>query len=99
MTKPSMKQSGATFKRALFWSVKFFISAGLVVYLISKIGAGNAIEKALAIPAPHLAGAFFLLLLQAILGGIRWRFVVIALGARLTAGKAVLITFISLFLY
>ena len=97
MTTPSIKQPGATFKRTLFWSIKFFVSAALVVYLVSKIGAGNALEKALAIPAYHLAGAFFLLLMQAILGGIRWRFVVIALGAKLTASKAVLITFISLF--
>jgi len=97
MTNPSKHQSGATFKRTLFWSIKLFVSAALVVYLVSKIGAGNAFEKALAIPVTHLAGAFFLLLLQAVLGGIRWRFVVIALGAKLTASKAVLITFISLF--
>jgi uncharacterized membrane protein YbhN (UPF0104 family) len=97
MTNPSLNQSGATFKRTLFWSIKFFVSAALVVYLVSKIGAGNAFEKAFAIPVTHLVGAFFLLLLQAVLGGIRWRFVVIALGARLTARKAVLITFISLF--
>jgi len=97
MTKKTPSQRASQIKRLLFWGIKFFVSAGLIGYLLEKIGVGNALERASAIPAINLIGAFCLLLLQAMLGAIRWRFVVIALGASLATGKALLITSISLF--
>lgn len=97
MIRPPKARFSPTLKRALFWFTKLVISVSLISYLISKIGAGNAIGKAITIPPINLLGAFLLLVLQAVLGGIRWRLVVTALDAKLTASKAILITFISLF--
>ena len=97
MTKLSTKSPNSSFKSTLLLGVKFFISAGLIGYLLAKIGVGNALERASSIPVINLIGAFCLLVLQAILGAIRWRLVVLALGARLSTVKAVLITSISLF--
>jgi len=97
MTSTNSSQRRIAIKRLFSWLIKLLVSAGLVGYLLSKIGVENAIDKALSIPAENLFGALTLFLLQAILGGLRWRLVVIALGAQLTTGKAVVITFISLF--
>jgi len=97
MTKKMPSAHGRRVRQVSFWAIKFLVSAGLIGYLLARIGVGNALERASAIPATSLFGAFCLLLLQAVLGGLRWRFVVIALGARLAAVKAILITFVSLF--
>jgi glycosyltransferase 2 family protein len=97
MTNKLPSKRGANIKRFLFWGIKFFVSAALIGYLLAKIGLGNALEQASSIPLKYLIGAFCLVLLQAILGAIRWRFVVVALGARLATSKAIIITSISLF--
>lgn len=92
---PSYRQIAT--RHSLSLLLKLLVSAGLIGYLLSKIGIENAIDKALSIPSGNLFGALLFFLLQAVLSGIRWRSVVIALGAYLTTRRAIVITFISLF--
>jgi hypothetical protein len=83
--------------RAFPWILKLLVSVALIWYLFAKIGLAGALERAASLPVPSLVGAFFLILAQAILGGVRWRFVIAAIGGQLDVLKAVLITFVSLF--
>jgi len=69
----------------------------LLWYLLRAINFTEAIEKAKALTTIDLVGAFLLICVQAVLGAIRWKFVLSAIGARLSVTKAILITFVSLF--
>jgi glycosyltransferase 2 family protein len=84
-------------KRLLPWVAKLAVSAALIWYLLAKIDVASAFARASSLPLTSVAGAFALILAQAVLGAIRWKVVIAAIKERLAAGKAVLITFVSLF--
>lgn len=80
-----------------FWAAKLFISAILIWYLVRVIDFSEAIARAKTLSAIHLIAAFLLICAQAVLGAIRWKFVLAAIGGYLSISKAVLITYVSLF--
>jgi hypothetical protein len=82
--------------RLLPWLVKLGLSAGLIWYLLGKMG-GHVVEHALAISPLLLCLALGLILIQGALAGIRWALVVSALGHHLLLSNAISITFVSLF--
>lgn len=88
---------GRRFLRALPWVAKLLISGGLIWYLLAEIGVADTVERARSLPVLTLAAAFLLISGQCVLGGIRWKLVILAIGAYLGLGKAVQITFVGLF--
>ena len=96
-TMPPERNARHKILRAMPWVVKLLISSALLWYLLRTVNLAEAVERAKALSATHIVGAFILVCAQVVLGGLRWKFVLSAIGARLTMAKSVSITFVSLF--
>ena len=82
-------------RKVFFFIVKFTLSAGLVIYLVSRLNV--------QLP-PHSLATFALLLFalamllcQPILMGLRWRLLLDAFGSGMATAEAIAVTWISVF--
>ena len=79
------------------WVFKFGVSAGLVWYLIEKIGGSNVVERAIELSPNVLFISIFLIIAQSFFAALRWALIIKAIGHNLSLMKAIAITFVSLF--
>jgi hypothetical protein len=87
-----------TRKQTLALAFKILVSAGLIVWLFgTKVNVGAIQERLLQISPPMLAAGFGVLLVQLLIGGVRWKVVTDAIGARLPLGAAVRFFYIGAF--
>jgi uncharacterized membrane protein YbhN (UPF0104 family) len=87
-----------TRKQALVLAFKILVSIGLIAWLFgTKMDVGAIGERLGQISPPLLAAGFGVLLVQMLIGGMRWKVVVDVIGARLPLGPAVGIFWIGAF--
>ena len=87
-----------TRKQILALAFKILVSAGLIVWLFgTKVDFGAIQERLLQVSLPMLAAGFAVFLAQLLIGGVRWKVVTDAIGARLPLGAAVRFFYIGAF--
>lgn len=87
-----------TRKQTLAFALKILVSAGLIAWLFgAKVDFGAIQDRLLQMSLPMLAAGFAVLLVQLLIGGVRWKVVTDAIGARLPLGAAVRFFYIGAF--
>ena len=87
-----------TRRQTLALALKILVSAGLIVWLFEAKVDFAAIQDRLGqVSLPLLAAGFGVFLVQLLIGGVRWKVVTDAIGARLGLGLAVRFFYIGAF--
>ncbi|MSP79719.1 MAG: flippase-like domain-containing protein [Rhodospirillales bacterium] len=87
-----------TRKQTLALALKILVSAGLIVWLFeSNVEFAAIQDRLLQVSLPLLAAGFGVFLVQLLIGGVRWKVVTDAIGARLALGQAVRFFYIGAF--
>ncbi|MCC7016042.1 MAG: flippase-like domain-containing protein [Rhodospirillales bacterium] len=87
-----------TRKQTLALAFKVLVSAGLIAWLFgTKVDFGAIQDRLLQVSLPMLAAGFAVFLVQLLIGGVRWKVVTDAVGARLPLGAAVRFFYIGAF--
>lgn len=87
-----------TRKQILALAFKILVSAGLIAWLFgSKVDFGAIQDRLLQVSPPMLVAGFGVLLVQLLIGGVRWKVVTDAIGARLPLGRAIQFFYIGAF--
>jgi uncharacterized membrane protein YbhN (UPF0104 family) len=84
-------------KRWLPWLIKGGVSIGLIGWLLSKIDLGAAFQQAKTVDPRMAALSVGLMLVQVLLGAVRWGMVLRALSGALTAVRTLKIYYIGVF--
>ncbi len=82
---------------ALAIGVKLAVSAGLLVWLLGRIGVGSLLAVMATASPPHLAGAALLLVVSHLLGSWQWGRLLHAAGLDLSWGRVVTYYFAGAF--
>jgi uncharacterized membrane protein YbhN (UPF0104 family) len=86
-----------TARRRLVLALKLAVTAGLVVWIFSRVELGSLADRLANADPIWIAVAFALAAVNVSLGALRWRLVLRALGTELPAGQAVRYYWSSLF--
>ena len=84
-------------KKWLALALKFLVSGFLIWFLARGIDFGNAARRLTEIDPGMLAVALSVILVQICVGGIRWRAVLVAIGAEFSVFKAIRLFYIGVF--
>ncbi|MBY0430816.1 MAG: flippase-like domain-containing protein [Rhodospirillales bacterium] len=84
-------------KRSLPWLLKGGLSAALIWFLLYKLDMAAAVRQAALIPPAMLVLVLAMILLQILMGAVRWRAVMGAIGPTLSSGKTIAVYFIGVF--
>ncbi len=84
-------------KKWLALALKFMVSGFLIWYLARGIDFGEAARRLTEIDPGMLAAALMVIAVQICVGGMRWRSVLTAIGAELSAFKAIRLFYIGVF--
>ena len=84
-------------RKWLPWVLKVGLSAGLTWWLLSKVDLGEAWTKFKSMDPEMLGLAVALMLLQLVLGALRWGVVLRALSAKLSAVRIMILYYIGAF--